>query len=229
MLTAEHTWPLVVIAVAVPFAILAARRLPREWVDPGGKALAVALVLAEAAWWILSIVENRWSLQYNLPLHLCEAACFVGAVALWWRQQFAFEITYFWVLGGSLPGLLTPNIPGHFPDAVYFQYYAEHGVLVLASLYLVFVMHMRPAKGAVGRVCWATVAYAIPVGAVDYLTNGNYLFLRNLPPTRTLLDYMGPWPWYLVTLTVLAVVIFTLLYLPFARQARRETQAESPA
>jgi|SRR5579859_716850 len=226
MLSAEHAWPLVVIAGVIPLALLAARRMPESWVDPVAVVLAAALILAEAWWWMISIVQGIWTFQWSLPLHLCEAACFVGAVALWKRNRFAFEITYFWVLGGSLPGLFTPNIPGHFPDAVYFQYYTEHGLLVLGSLYLVIVMRMRPARGAVLRVCMATIAYAIPVGIVDYVTRGNYLFLRNLPPTRTLLDYMGPWPWYLVTLTVLAVIVFSVLYLPFATESRRESQTE---
>lgn len=231
MLSAEHAWPLVVIALGVPVLLAAARRMPAPWIDPVALALAIGLVLAEAAWWILSIVQDRWSLAYNLPFHICEAACFIGALALWKRNQFAFEITYFWILGGSLPGLFTPNIPGHFPDAVYFQYYTEHGLLVYASLYLVVVMRMRPVKGAVLRVCAATAAYALPVAMVDYFTGGNYMFLRSLPPTRTLLDYMGPWPWYLVTLTVVAVVVFTLLYLPFASESERRevTQAESAA
>ena len=229
MLSAEHTWPLLVIAAAIPLALIAARRMQESWVDRVAAVLAISLVLAEAWWWVISIVQATWTLRWSLPLHLCEAACFVGAVALWKRNRFAFEITYFWVLGGSLPGLFTPNIPGHFPDAVYFQYYTEHGLLVLGSLYLVVIMRMRPARGAVLRVCLATIAYAIPVGMVDYVTQGNYLFLRSLPPTRTLLDYMGPWPWYLVTLTVLAVVVFTALYLPFVSASGREAQSEVPA
>ena len=81
---------------------------------------------------------------------------------------------------------------------------------------------MRPAKRAVMRVSLATAAYAVAVGVVDYFTKGNYLFLRDLPPTKTLLDYMGPWPWYLVSMTIAAIVVFNLLYLPFARSARMQ-------
>ena len=228
MLTAEHVWPIVFIAVAVPLLLWGARRLPRPWIDPFALALAVGLVLAEASWWVLSIVQDRWSLEYNLPFHICEAACFIGGLALWKRNQFAFEITYFWILGGSLPGLFSPNIPGHFPDPVYFQYYAEHGLLVYATLFMVIVLQMRPVQGAVVRVCIATALYAVPVALVDWVTGGNYMFLRSLPPTRTLLDYMGPWPWYLVTLTVLAVVMFTVLYLPFRAESRREPITETP-
>jgi len=225
MLPSEHVIPLVVIAVGIAVALVAARRWRGSFVEQGARVIAVAVVLAEFAWWILAIAQDRWSLQYNLPLHLCEVGCFVLAAALWWRKQFAFEVAYFWGLGGTLPGLFTPSIPGHFPDAVYFQYYAEHGLVVLGALYLVLALGMRPARGAVLRVFTATVIYALAVWFVDLATNGNYLFLRYLPPTKTALDYMGPWPWYLVTGTVLAIVVMNALYMPFARS----TPAQQPA
>ena len=219
MLPPEHLIPLFVIAAGIALVLVVARWRRGPLVELGARVIAVGVVLAEFAWWILAIAQDRWSLQYNLPLHLCELGCFVLAAALWWRMQFAFEVAYFWGLGGTLPGLFTPSIPGHFPDAVYFQYYAEHALVVLGALYLVLALGMRPAKGAVMRVFTATAIYAVAVWFVDLATNGNYLFLRYLPPTRTALDYMGPWPWYLITVTVLAIVVMNALYMPFARSA----------
>jgi len=224
---AEHVVPLFVIAFGIAAVLTAARRWPGQWVDHGARVIAVSVVLAEVGWWVINIANGSWTVQWSLPLHLCEAGCFLVAAALWWRAMFAFEVSYFWGLGGTLPGLFTPNIPGQFPDPVYFQYYAQHGLLVLGALYLVVALRMRPAPRAVIRVSLATAAYAVVVGGVDYVTNGNYLFLRNLPPTKTALDYMGPWPWYIVTLTVLAVVIFWLLYLPFMR--REPSREMTPA
>jgi len=223
----EHVIPLFVIAAGIVCVLAATRLWPGRWVEHGARVIAVAVVMAECAWWVLAIVQDRWSVQYNLPLHLCEAGCFIVAAALWWRFRFAFEMSYFWGLGGTLPGLFTPSIPGHFPDAVYFQYYAEHGLLVLGALYLVIALRMRPAAQAVQRVFLATAAYTAAVAAVDYVTNGNYLFLRYLPPTKTALDYMGPWPWYILTLTVLSLVLMTVLYLPFARSAPIQQPADA--
>ncbi|HEX2680254.1 MAG TPA: TIGR02206 family membrane protein [Candidatus Dormibacteraeota bacterium] len=222
MLPAEHTWPLVVIAAVIAAVLFAARRWPGPWVDQGARVIAVSVVLAEVGWWVINIVNGSWTVRWSLPLHLCEAGCFLVAAALWWRFRFAFEMAYFWGLGGTLPGLFTPDIPGHFPQPVFFQYYAEHGLLVLGAFYLVVALRMRPARLAVLRVSLTTLLYAAPVGVVDYFTGGNYLFLRNIPPTRTFLDYMGPWPWYLVTLTVLGLAAFTILYLPFARSNRSQ-------
>lgn len=221
----EHGLPLLVIAAGIAAVLVAARRWPGRWVDDGARVIAVAVVLSEVGWWVISIAGGTWTVRWSLPLHLCEAGCFILAAALWWRLRFAFEVAYFWGLGGTLPGLFTPNIPGHFPQPIYFQYYAEHGLIVLGALYLVIALRMRPAPRAVLRVSLATAAYAVVVGGVDYVTGGNYLFLRNLPPTHTLLDYMGPWPWYIGTLTVLAVLAFTLLNMPFARATRMPATA----
>jgi hypothetical integral membrane protein (TIGR02206 family) len=228
-MSAEHSIPLVVMAGAMAGLLVAARRWSQGWVDAGASAIAVAVVLTEAVWWVITATEGRMNLRWGLPLHLCGAGCFVLAFALLWRNHLAAEISYFWSIGGTLPGLFTPDIPGKFPEAVFFQYYLEHGLLVLGALYLVIVLKMRPAPGAVRRVLLWTAGYAVVVGVVDYLTGGNYLFLRNVPPSGTLFDYMGPWPWYIVTLTVLAVIIFNLLYLPFARRPHPAAAMESPS
>jgi hypothetical integral membrane protein (TIGR02206 family) len=228
MLPAEHALPLLVIASGIGAVLFASRRWPGRWVDQVARVIAVAVVLAEVGWWFISIANGTWTLRWSLPLHLCEAGCFLLAAALWSRWRFAFEMAYFWGLGGTLPGLFTPDIPGHFPDPVYFQYYAEHGLIVLGAFYLVIALRMRPAPGAVLRVSIATALYAAGVGFVDYFTQGNYLFLRNIPPTRTFLDYMGPWPWYILTLTIAALVVFNLLYMPFARKLNAPEPARVP-
>ena len=217
MSPAEHVLPVVVIGFGIAAVLSASRLWPGRWVEHGARVIAVSVVLAEVGWWVINIANGSWTVQWSLPLHLCEAGCFLVAAALWWRLRFAFEMSYFWGLGGTMPGLFSPSIPGHFPDPVYFQYYAQHGLLVLGAFYLVIALRMRPARRAVMRVTTATAIYAVAVGIVDYVTGGNYLFLRDLPPTKTALDYMGPWPWYIITLTIGAIIVFNLLYLPFAR------------
>jgi uncharacterized membrane protein YwaF len=42
------------------------------------------------------------------------------------------------------------------------------------------------------------------------------------PPTASLIDVLGPWPWYLLALEGIAFVIFFILYLPFAIKDWRE-------
>jgi uncharacterized membrane protein YwaF len=51
------------------------------------------------------------------------------------------------------------------------------------------------------------------------------MFLREPPRDGSLLDLMGPWPWYIASGTALAVVLFWLLDRPFdGRPERRVTR-----
>jgi hypothetical integral membrane protein (TIGR02206 family) len=69
-------------------------------------------------------------------------------------------------------------------------------------------------------LAWAAVATAANV-----FTGGNYMFLRERPGTLSILDYMGPWPWYILSATLLALALFALLDLPFRGRRRAMEQS----
>jgi hypothetical integral membrane protein (TIGR02206 family) len=209
LLTAEHVGALAAIAVCSVVAVVAARRRPGVWI----KALAVVLVVDEVSWWVFLLAGGQPGslLAQSLPLQLCDAGIFVAGFALWSRRQWLVEVTYFWGLAGTIQALLTPDLPQRFPNYPYFQYYIAHGGVVAAALLLVFGLGLHPRRFAVIRVTAITVAYAVFVGLVDALTGANYMYLRNKPATPTLLDVMGPWPWYIVAAGLVAVVLFVAL------------------
>ena len=71
------------------------------------------------------------------------------------------------------------------------------------------------------RVAGLTVAYAALVGFVDAVTGADYMYLRSKPPSATLLDFLGPWPWYILSAAVLAALLFAILDAPFRLRERR--------
>lgn len=229
LLTGEHIGALTAIAICSAIAVVAAHRRPGAWI----KALAVVLLVDEVSWWVFLLAggEPGSQLAQSLPLQLCDVGIFICAFALWFRPQWLVEVTYFWGLAGTVQALLTPDLPQHFPTYPYFQYYIAHGGVVATALLLVFGLGLRPRRSAVPRVAAITVAYALFVGAVDALTGANYMYLRSKPATPTLLDALGPWPWYILVAGLVALVLFFALdaVARVVRSRPRRTYAASPS
>jgi hypothetical integral membrane protein (TIGR02206 family) len=225
----DHLLALLVIAAVGAVLVVAARRAPGRWVRVAALLLAVTLVGAEVGWWLFLATtgSSEYQLASALPLQLCDMAIFIGALALVLRTQILIEVTYFWGLAGTLQALLTPDLPQGFPSFPYFQYYVAHGGIVIAALLLVVGMRCRPRRDAIWRVMAITFAYVAFVGAVDAFSGLNYMYLRAKPPTASLFDLMGPWPWYLVVATGVGVVLFLILDAPF--RLSRRTPLESGA
>jgi hypothetical integral membrane protein (TIGR02206 family) len=113
--------------------------------------------------------------------------------------------------------LITPALGIYgFPHILFFQIFISHGGIVVAALYLTLVEQMRPRSWrAVWRVAvWATL-YAVAIFFLNQVLGSNYLFLAYKPPAVTLLDYLGPWPFYFLSMELIGIVLLVLLYLPF--------------
>jgi hypothetical integral membrane protein (TIGR02206 family) len=227
-LTAGSPAQLLVLAlVAASTAILcaAARLRPGAWVTAAARILALLLISSEVAWWAYAAV-HRLPLSVALPLHLCDIAPLVAAVALWTRWAPAAEIAYFWGLAGATMALLTPDLafaPGSF---LFTQYVLEHGLTVMAALLLPIGLGLGPRPGALVRGALATAALAVVAGTADALTGGNYMYLRHAPESPTLLSLLGPWPWYILGAAVIALALLALLELPFRLVASRHRDVD---
>ncbi len=199
LLSAEHIGTVAAIVVIVTAILVAARLRRGSWTVTAARILAIVLAGDEIAWWIYLVAThaNKADLLYALPFQLCDAAIIISAIALWTRQQLLIEVMYFWGLAGTFQALITPDIPSHFPSFTYIQYYVAHGGVVAAALFLVVGLGHWPRPRAVLWVFGVTIAYAAFVGLLDALTGADYLYLRAKPGSHTLLDVMGPWPWYI--------------------------------
>lgn len=216
LLAAEHVWAVAAVGALVIVLIGAAQLRPSGWITPVARALAVVLVVNELSW-VFSAANWQISskIVYSLPLQICDIGTFVAAFALWLRRPILVELTYFWGVAGTFQALITPDLPQHFPSYLYFQYYIAHGGIVVAALFLVVGLGLRPRPYAVVRVAMLTLVYAALVGLLDVAVGANYLYLRSKPGNPTLLDVMGPWPWYLIPATLTGAVLFLILDAPF--------------
>ncbi len=225
LLGAEHFVAVAVIAASTGVLVGAVRLRPGPWTTTATRALAILLVGAEVAWWIYLVATHahRAELLYALPFQLCDAAIFVSAFALWFRWQLLVEVTYFWGLAGTIQAIFTPDLPQHFPSFPFIQYYIAHGGVVAAALLLVVGLRQWPRRRAFLWVIALTIAYTAFVGFLDAVTGADYMYLRAKPASATLLDVMGPWPWYIAWAALVAFALFIILDAPFVLLRRSRT------
>jgi hypothetical integral membrane protein (TIGR02206 family) len=205
------------LSVAVPLLLAALMRLARLPFDRLVRwALAAFLAIGWISWLVLFAHRGWLTMGNALPLNLCDWASLALIVALLTRGQFAYELGYFWGLGGTLQGALTPDVPYDFPDPQFLFFFIEHGGIIAALLYLTLGTGLRPRPSSLPRVVMATLFYAGVAGLADWALGTNYGYLRAKPPGTTLLSFMAPWPWYIPELVAAGILSLMVYYLPFA-------------
>jgi hypothetical integral membrane protein (TIGR02206 family) len=219
LLSTQHLVVLGATAAASLALGWAARRDPgAPWVGVAARALAVVLVLNEAAFHLVHHLDEGLSARGDLPLHLTDAATLAAVVALWHPIPLAFELTYFWAFSATIQALATPDLRQGFPDYRWWWFVIAHSGVVVAAVLLAWGRRRTPRPGAVRRVFAASLVVTAAAAIGTLATGGNYMFLRRPPPGGSLLDVMGPWPWYIATGTALALALFWLLDRPFDRR-----------
>jgi hypothetical integral membrane protein (TIGR02206 family) len=84
------------------------------------------------------------------------------------------------------------------------------------------VERYRPHWSSIKRVfIWVNI-YLIIVTIINLLIGSNYLYTLHKPHIITLLDFLGPWPWYLLSAELIALILFLILYSPYAITDRRK-------
>ncbi len=170
--------------------------------------IACGFVVEQATY----LARGEWSARVNLPLQLSDAVTFVAITALWRaRAGLLSELVWFLALTASLQAVLTPDLYETFPDVLYLTYFATHSGAIAGACLLVIGMRLFPRPRAAWRAFGLTAAFA-GVAAIGCLaTGGNYMYLRHKPANGSILDAMGPWPWYLVAAAGLGLAMLLVL------------------
>lgn len=208
---------LIALALGVAVPLLLALWVRRSRARDHGVRLLLAALLA-AGWlgWYAMLWARGWLAAGNaLPLNLCDWAQAALIVALLSRNQRAYELGYFWGLGGTLQGVITPDLPSGFPDLQFLLFMLDHAGLIAVVLYLTWGSGMRPVASSLPRVILATLFYVAIAGIADYMLGTNYGFLRDKGDHVSLLTWLAPWPWYIGELVAIGLMSVAIYYAPF--------------
>ncbi|MGV0790906.1 YwaF family protein [Mycolicibacterium sp. XJ1819] len=160
--------------------------------------------------------DVRWS----MPLHLTDFATMVTAYAWWSQKRWAYALTYYWGLVLSVQALISPALTGpDFPHYRFLAFWSIHLLVVWAAIYLTWGRGMRPGWRSYGFVVAATLSWVAVTMTFNSVAGANYGFLNGKPATASLLDVMGPWPWYLLVAGALVVSVWAAMTWPWVRRA----------
>ena len=215
----------VALTLLMPLAMaLAARHehLGRRCDRATRHGLAALLLGGWIFWYGLNAVRGDLALERSLPMHLCDWAQITLMTALVTRNQFAYELGYFWGLCGTLQALFTPAISRDLAWWKQAAFFLDHAGIVAGVLFLLLVPKMRPL--GLGRIVLWSEIYIASALAVNALTGGNYGFLSHRPEQASLLDLFPDARWlYVATINAVALVFFTAIYLPWLCVQRRRS------
>ncbi|MFS0687774.1 TIGR02206 family membrane protein [Sporosarcina sp. 179-K 8C2 HS] len=181
-----------------------------KWVE---RYFALSLLAMDITYHIWLIVTDRWGLDDALPLELCSISLLASIVLLLTGSRYLVDFVVFAGIGGALQAIGTPVLDMDFPHFRFFHFFYTHMGIILTGLYFVWVKVYEPTfKGVVKTMLIINVLLPF-ILAVNWLFDGNYMFLRMKPQNGSLLDFLGPYPWYILSLEAVAFVIFTIIWL----------------
>ncbi|KWX74734.1 hypothetical protein AMQ84_19605 [Paenibacillus riograndensis] len=177
--------------------------------------LVAVLLSSEGGLQLWYITQEVWTKGNSLPLELCGITLLLSIVMLLTRSRLLYSFLYFAGIGGAFIALLTPNLVYPFPHFRFLLFFAAHGGIILASLYMTWIEGYKPTWKSLFFTMLCLNIVAAAVYAADRILGANYMFLAHKPGTFSVLDYFGPYPYYLLVEEAFAFVVFLLMYLVF--------------
>ena len=197
------------------------RRQARLW-------FAGIILLVELSWHVWHLAHGSWNIQRHLPLHTCSIGLWGSIYMLLARSYRFYEVFFFIGIAGGIQALVTPNAGEFgFPHFRAIQTMTSHALLVIAMVYMTAIEGFRPTWKSIARTMIFANIYMVFVSGINLLVDSNYMYTLRKPDTASLLDMLGPWPWYLFYAEFVALGLFILLYLPFTLNDRRVRSHET--
>jgi len=205
-----HLVPLALFAVGLIAAVRLGRR--HRAVDGPTRFSRTAALLIPAVTVPAQLVDLAFNfdIDVTLPLHLCDLAWIAATWALWTHRLFPVTLTFFWGLTLTIQGIVTPSLGEDLPHPRYFAFWALHLLIVWAAVYLVIGLGLVPRWRDYGAAVLTTLGWAAATYAFNVAADTNYGYLQR-KPSSSILDFFGPWPWYVVEEIAVVLAAWALL------------------
>jgi len=166
---------------------------------------------------------GQMKLEESLPIQACDLLALIAPLALVLRCRPVRAIAYFGGIGLTTQAFLTPVIDTGPDTMKFWAFWLLHIVILVSAVFDLTVGRFRPTWK---DLCWAVgfwFVYAVAMVILDSRMDWYYGYLGpSIPPNAegSVLKYLGPWPWRPMVMMGIVLVIFVVLWLPWAVAGR---------
>ena len=154
-----------------------------------------------------------------LPLHLCPIVIILSIFMMFFHSEVLFQPVYFWSIGAFF-AILMPDIRDGMSNFASQSFFITHFFILFSTAYAFVHFRFRPTKA--GFLC--SFLLLVTLAFIMYFVNNklgtNFLYVNHPPVTKSLMDFMGPWPYYIFSLAGIDIAISFFMYLPFRKSKK---------
>lgn len=176
--------------------------------------MAAVLFINMLVYYIGEALTGMYSWKEDLPLHLCFVTGYLFMYILLTGNKKLYKIVYFFTFVGPGPAILWPDLKYTFDTYVFYQFIISHHLMLITSLYLLFVLDYTVEKKYIGYACIVGHIYVGLMAIFNSIFGTNYVMIYELPwNIRSLypfVEYMPPIFW----LELVGISAMFLSYIP---------------
>ncbi|MED4205289.1 TIGR02206 family membrane protein [Neobacillus mesonae] len=184
--------------------------------------LAASLMIFEIVYHLWMLRTGIWNSSHSIPLELCNISFFLTILLLITRKKLFYEILLFTGILGASQALVTPLLSYDFPHFRFFHFFYTHFMMIWVPLYFTWVQRYRPTIWSVLKLFVFLNVLMPVIMFINKLVGGNYMFLSHKPDSASLLDLLGPYPVYILSMEGLLIVLSLIVWLAFRVKTRSQ-------
>jgi hypothetical integral membrane protein (TIGR02206 family) len=223
----SHLAVLALCVAGIPAVVMIGRRIRgTESEARVNRGFAVLIVAVTVPLQVMLLLPAEWSLQTSLPFQLCDLAWMFAVHALWTRCRLSATITYLWGITLTTQAMITPDFSSPFPEPRFLMFWSMHLLVIWVAFYLVLGLRILPTWTTYWRAVGITAVWAVAMMVFNTVADTNYGYLNGKPANASILDLLGPWPFYVAAEIVIIMAVWALMTWPWARP---EKESQPPA
>ncbi len=208
--------------ISVGFPIFAKRHFSQQqhlWIS---RLMAVLISIWVILYDLILLYLGKFNYRTDLPLDICNLMGLLLPFLTWKLNKRLFPYLYFYVMAGTTQAVFNPHLFNGFPNFIFIKFWIVHGGLIIYILYVAVVWEYRILVKDLWRSFLALQVYLLVMFILNRLIGSNYLYVIEIPPTESvILEYFGPWPYYILVGQLIFLFLSFMVYLPYLKLNRK--------